>query len=41
MLVDEVEAIWAPIDRADDWAAFTTKLEDIRSMAHAYGTAQP
>ena len=26
MLIDEVESIWADIDRDDDWSAFRTKL---------------
>ncbi|QRM30992.1 protein adenylyltransferase SelO [Microvirga sp. VF16] len=37
MLIDEVEALWAPIAAEDDWAAFDTKLVEIRSMAEAYG----
>jgi uncharacterized protein YdiU (UPF0061 family) len=36
MLIDEVEAIWAPIAESDDWTAFHRKLGDIRSMADAY-----
>ena len=36
MLIDEVEAIWAPIAASDDWSAFHAKLEEIRSMAEAY-----
>ncbi|GAA0582809.1 YdiU family protein [Craurococcus roseus] len=38
MLVDEVEAIWAPIAGADDWSAFRNKLAAIAEMAEAYGT---
>ncbi|WP_262027804.1 protein adenylyltransferase SelO [Microvirga sp. Mcv34] len=37
MLIDEVEALWAPIAAEDDWSAFTSKLAEIRGMAEAYG----
>jgi hypothetical protein len=37
MLIDEVEAIWAPIAEADDWSAFGAKLDAIAGMADAYG----
>ena len=36
MLIDEMEAIWSPIARADDWRAFETALQDIRNMGAAY-----
>jgi uncharacterized protein YdiU (UPF0061 family) len=36
MLIDEVEAIWAPIAAEDDWSALAAKLDDIRAMAEAY-----
>lgn len=39
LLIDEVEALWAPIAAADDWSAFTDKLAAIARMAEAYGTA--
>ena len=39
MLVEEVEAIWAPIAEVDDWSAFRAKLAAIAEMADAYGTA--
>ena len=39
MLIEEVEAIWAPIAEADDWSAFHAKLAAIAEMAEAYGTA--
>jgi protein adenylyltransferase len=39
MLIDEVEALWAPIVRSDDWSAFAAKLLDVGVMAEAYGTA--
>ena len=35
MLIDEVEAIWAAIDRHDDWAPFNAKLAAIRRMGDA------
>jgi uncharacterized protein YdiU (UPF0061 family) len=40
MLIDEVEAIWAPIAAQDDWSGFRNKLSEIRSMAEAYGTGE-
>jgi serine/tyrosine/threonine adenylyltransferase len=39
MLIDEVEALWAPIAERDDWSAFEAKLAAIDRMAEAYGTA--
>jgi len=39
MLIDEVEAIWAPIAENDDWSKFHDKLKAIELMAQAYGTA--
>jgi uncharacterized protein YdiU (UPF0061 family) len=39
MLVEDVEALWAPIAEADDWSAFRAKLAAIGGMAEAYGTA--
>ncbi len=43
MLIDEVEAIWAPIAAADDWSAFERKLQAIAEMAEAYrvGPGEP
>ena len=38
MLIEEVEAIWAPIAANDDWSAFAAKLREIGVMAEAYGT---
>ncbi|MBE7211923.1 MAG: YdiU family protein, partial [Gluconacetobacter diazotrophicus] len=35
MLIDEVEALWAPIAERDDWSAFESKLDAIRRMAAA------
>lgn len=37
MLIDEVEAIWAPIARDDDWSMFNTALAEIANMGCAYG----
>lgn len=39
MLIDEVEALWAPIADGDDWSAFEAKLAAIQAMAEACGTA--
>ncbi len=41
MLVEEVEAIWAPIAEHDDWSLFAAKLEAIEAMSDAYGTLLP
>ena len=38
MLVEDVEALWAPIAEADDWSAFHARLGAIAAMAEAYGT---
>ncbi|MBN8807768.1 MAG: YdiU family protein [Sphingomonas sp.] len=35
MLIDEVEAIWAAIDRHDDWAPLYAKIAAIREMGDA------
>jgi uncharacterized protein YdiU (UPF0061 family) len=37
MLIEEVEALWAPIAANDDWSDVFAKLADIRRMAEAYG----
>ena len=37
MLIEEVEAIWAPIAAEDDWSLFTAKLAEIGEMAAAMG----
>ena len=36
MLIEEVEALWAPIAERDDWSAFAAKLADIEAMGEAY-----
>eukprot|EP01037_Dinobryon_pediforme_P005341 gene5341-5394_t len=38
MLIDEVEALWAPIAQSDDWSMLHAKLDHIAQMADAYGT---
>ena len=37
MLIDEVEAIWAPIAAEDDWSLLRDKIAAIHRMASAYG----
>lgn len=37
MLIDEVEAIWAPVAERDDWSALAAKLEAVAAMRAAYG----
>jgi hypothetical protein len=39
MLIDEVEAIWAPIAEADDWSKFEAKRVAVGAMAEAYGSS--
>jgi len=36
MLIDEVEALWAPIADADDWSSFQAKLGRIEAARRAY-----
>jgi hypothetical protein len=38
MLIDEVEAIWAPIAESDDWSRFHAKIAEIAQMAEAMGS---
>ncbi|MGN6100381.1 MAG: protein adenylyltransferase SelO family protein [Devosia sp.] len=40
MLIDEMEALWAPIAERDDWSAFAAALRDIATMREAYSVAQ-
>jgi len=40
MLIDEVEAIWAPIAEKDDWSALHAKIEEIGVMREAYGLGE-
>ncbi len=37
LLIDEIEAIWAPIAEADDWRAFHAKLAAIEAARLAWG----
>jgi uncharacterized protein YdiU (UPF0061 family) len=39
LLIDEVEAIWAAIDRDDDWAPLHAKVAALRRMGEAHGPA--
>ncbi|URD61144.1 YdiU family protein [Sphingomonas sp. KRR8] len=38
MLIDEVEAIWEPIAKADDWSEMNRKVAAIRRMGEAMGS---
>jgi uncharacterized protein YdiU (UPF0061 family) len=38
MLIEEVEAIWAPIAESDDWSRFQAKIAEIALMAEALGS---
>jgi len=37
MLIEEVEALWAPIAEKDDWSLFHAKLDAINEMRDAFG----
>ncbi|ADG09104.1 protein adenylyltransferase SelO [Caulobacter segnis] len=37
LIIDEVEALWAPIDQADDWGPLNAKLDRIEATRRAYG----
>jgi uncharacterized protein YdiU (UPF0061 family) len=37
LLIDEVEALWAPIAQADDWSALHAKLDRLEAVRVAYG----
>ena len=37
MLIDDVEAIWAPIAERDDWSLLQSTLAEIGQMREAYG----
>jgi hypothetical protein len=39
MLIDEVEALWAPIAEHDDWAPLNAKIAAIRRMGEAHLSA--
>lgn len=36
LLINEIEAIWAAIDRCDDWQPFDAKIKAIQNQGHAY-----
>ncbi len=36
MLIDEMEALWAPIAESDDWSEFHRVLGEIDEMRQAY-----
>jgi uncharacterized protein YdiU (UPF0061 family) len=35
LLIEDVEAVWAPIAERDDWSAFETKIAEIRAFGDA------
>ncbi len=37
MLIDEVEALWAPIAERDDWSLFETKIAQVAELKDAMG----
>ncbi len=37
MVIEEVEALWAPIDRDDDWSALAGKIERLRDLGRFHG----
>jgi len=39
MLIDEMEALWAPIAESDDWSALHAALNEIEVMRQAYSAA--
>ncbi len=39
LLIDEVEAVWDPIARLDDWGPFIHKIETIDLLKNSYGLA--
>lgn len=41
LLIEEVEALWAPIASDDDWSALHAKLDRIEAARQAYGFADP
>ena len=40
MLIDEMEALWAPIAERDDWSALYAALDEIEEMRQAYSAAR-
>jgi uncharacterized protein YdiU (UPF0061 family) len=41
LLIDEIEALWAPIAAEDDWSGWHAKLNEIAQAAEAYGVTAP
>ncbi|MBX9886141.1 MAG: YdiU family protein [Novosphingobium sp.] len=41
LLLEEVEAIWAPIAQSDDWSLLEAKIAALRRMGEAHGAAPP
>ncbi|UEM19607.1 YdiU family protein [Skermanella mucosa] len=41
LLIEEIEALWAPIAQSDDWSAWHAKLREIATAADAFGTLIP
>lgn len=39
LVIEEVEALWAPIAERDDWSLFAQKIADIRALKEALGIA--
>ncbi|MFO1018360.1 MAG: YdiU family protein [Hyphomonadaceae bacterium] len=39
LVIEEVEALWAPIAERDDWSLFEAKLRDISALRDALGAA--
>ncbi|WAC48557.1 YdiU family protein [Asticcacaulis sp. SL142] len=39
LLIDDIEALWAAIDRDDDWSGFHAKLDEIETYRQALGLA--
>jgi uncharacterized protein YdiU (UPF0061 family) len=41
MLIDEVEALWAPVAERDDWSLFASKLSDVTALRDALDVPAP
>ena len=41
LLIDEIEALWAPIAAEDDWSGWHAKLNETAQVAEAYGVTAP
>ena len=40
LLIEDVEALWAPIAEADDWTAFDAKIRAIAALREALDLPQ-